>query len=81
MKHDKEYMKIKNYVKRLCEDSIIDLSEKVGLNEYDTKLLSLISKNETKIGVCMQYHISEHKYWSDTKRIFAKIDDYLKREI
>ena len=76
----KEYHIVKHYIKSLCVDSIYELSSNVGLTEYETNLLVYINKNESRVGIALRIGASESKVSKDLRKIFTKINDYLKRQ-
>lgn len=76
----KEYHIVKHYIKGLCVDSIYELSSNVGLTEYETNLLVYINKNESRVGIALRIGASESKVSKDLRKIFTKINDYLKRQ-
>lgn len=74
-----DYFKLKKYIKTLCTDSVIDLATNVGLNTYEKSLLLHINKNNTRIHISLDLGICESKVTKDSKKIFIKILDYIKR--
>lgn len=76
-----EYHNIKRHIKSLCIDSVLELSKRVGLNEYETKLLEHINKNDTRTCMSFKLNICESKITKDIRKTFTKIHDYNKRQI
>lgn len=76
----KNYHNIKRYIKTLCVDSIKELATNVGLTEYETKLLLCINKNDTRVHISLELGVSESKVTKDLRKMFIKINDYLKRQ-
>ena len=74
-----DYFKLKKYIKTLCTDSVIDLATNVGLNTYEKSLLLHINKNDTRIHTSLDLGVCESKVTKDSKKIFIKILDYIKR--
>lgn len=74
-----DYFKLKKYIKTLCTDSVIDLATNVGLNSYEKSLLLHINKNDTRIHISLDLGICESKVTKDSRKIFIKILDYIKR--
>lgn len=74
-----DYFKLKKYIKTLCTDSVIDLATNVGLNPYEQSLLLHINKNNTRIHTSLDLGVCESKVTKDTRKIFLKLHDYLKR--
>ena len=74
-----DYFKLKKYIKTLCTDSVIDLATNVGLNTYEKSLLLHINKNDTRIHISLDLGICESKVTKDSRKIFIKILDYIKR--
>jgi hypothetical protein len=76
----KEYHIVKNYIKSLCIDSVYELANNVGLNEYETKLIVFVNKTESRVAISLKLGASESKISKDLRKIFTKINDYLKRQ-
>lgn len=76
----RQYFELKRYIRTLCVDSVIDLATNVGLNSYETTLLLHINKNNTRIHTSLDLGICESKVTKDSRKIFLKINDYLKRQ-
>lgn len=76
-----EYMKCKNYIKTLSKPSITELCDNVGISEDDREILYQLSANRTKTYTCMQLGYSVWLYNQTLRRLFIRIDDYLKRTI
>lgn len=76
----KEYHKLKRYIKTLCIDNVNDLARNVGLTEYETKILTYVNKNDTRIHMSLELGVCESKLTKDLRKIFIKIQDYLKRQ-
>lgn len=74
-----EYMKYKNYIKTLSKPSINELCDNVGIAEDDREILYQVGANRTKTYTCMQLGYSEWVYKETLRRLFIRIDDYLKR--
>lgn len=74
-----EYHKIKRYIMTLCKDNILELADKVGLTEYETKVLLHINKNDSRVCISLDLGVCESKCTKDCRKIFTKIYDYLKR--
>lgn len=75
-----EYFKTKKYIKSLCKDSVIELCETVGLNEYETQLILHINRDSTRVHTAMSVGVCESKISKDNKKIMTKIFDHLKRQ-
>ena len=75
----KDNSKLKKYIKTLCTDSVIDLATNVGLKHYEQSLLLHINKNDTRVHSFFFLVVFESKLTKDTRKIFLKINDYLKR--
>lgn len=76
----KEYHEIKKYIASLCKDSALELANNVGLTDYETKLLLHINKNNSRVHISLDLGICESKCTKDTRKVFTKIYDYLKRQ-
>lgn len=74
-----DYLALKKYIISLCKDDVLELSEKVGLNEYDTKLLLSLNRDESRVATCMKFGCCEKKYTKDLRRIMEKIFNHFKR--
>ncbi len=75
----KEYLALKKHIKTLCRDSILELSDKVGLTKYDTELLLYLNNDMGRINTSLSLGICERKYTKDLKNCLNKVYDYLKR--
>ena len=76
----RQYFELKRYIRTLCMDSVIDLATNVGLNAYETTLLLHIYKNNTRIHTSLDLGVCESKVTRDSRKIFLKLNDYLKRQ-
>jgi hypothetical protein len=76
----KQYFELKRYIRTLCMDSVIDLATNVGLNSYETTILLHLNKNDTRIHTSLDLGVCESKVTRDTRKIFLKLNDYLKRQ-
>lgn len=76
----RQYFELKRYIRTLCVDSVIDLATNVGLNSYETTLLLHINKNNTRIHTSLDLGVCESKVTKDSRKIFLKLNDYLKRQ-
>lgn len=76
----RQYFELKRYIRTLCVDSVIDLATNVGLNSYETTLLLHINKNDTRIHTSLDLGVCESKVTKDSRKIFLKLNDYLKRQ-
>ena len=74
-----DYLALKKYIISLCKDDVLEISEKVGLNEYDTKLLLSLNRDESRVATCMKFGCCEKKYTKDLRRIMEKIFNHFKR--
>lgn len=74
-----EYLNIKKYIKTLSRPTINDLCTSVGISESDKQLLYQLSENRTRTYTCINLGYSEWFYTESLKRIFVRINDYLKR--
>lgn len=74
-----EYLALKKYIKTLCKDSVIELSQNVGLTQYDTDLLLYLNSDTGRIQTSLLLGICERKYTKDLKLCLGKVYDYLKR--
>ena len=77
----KQYFELKRYIRTLCMDSVIDLATNVGLNSYETTILLHLNKNDTRIHTSLDLGVCESKVTRDTRKIFLKLNDYLKRQV
>ena len=75
-----QYLILKKHIRSLCVDSVKELASKVGLTAYETSLLVHINKNNTRIYTAIDLGVCESKVTKDTRKIFLKINDYLKRQ-
>lgn len=75
----KDYLSLKKHLMSLCLDEINELADKVGLSEYERKLLIHLNHNETRIATCMELGCCEKKYTTDLRRALGKIFNFLKR--
>jgi hypothetical protein len=75
-----QYFELKRYIRTLCMDSVIDLATNVGLNSYETTILLHLNKNDTRIHTSLDLGVCESKVTRDTRKIFLKLNDYLKRQ-
>ena len=76
----KDYHRLKRYIKTLCIDNVKDLANNVGLTEYETKLLVYVNKNDTRVHMSLELGVCESKLTKDLRKIFVKVQDYLKRQ-
>lgn len=74
-----DYLLLKKYIISLCKDDVLELADKVGLNEYDTNLLLSLNKDESRIAACIRFGCCERKYTTDLRRIIGKIFNHFKR--
>ena len=44
-----DYFKIKHDIREMCKDTVLELCERVGLNEYETNLVIHINKDDTRV--------------------------------
>lgn len=76
----KDYFETKHKIKGMCRDSVIELCNNVGLNEYETKLILHINKDSTRVHTAMDVGTCTSKISKDNKKIMTKIFDHLKRQ-
>jgi hypothetical protein len=76
----KDYFEIKHSIKSMCKDNALELCEKVGLSDYETKLISHMNKDSTRVRIAMDLGVCESKISKDNKKVITKINDYLKRQ-
>lgn len=76
-----EYHNIKRHIKGLCKDTVIELADIVGLNDYETKLLLHVNRTDTRVLASMSLGVCESKFTKDSRKILTKICDYLKRQV
>lgn len=74
-----EYFILKKYIKSICFDNAKDIASNVGLNDYETRLLLSLNKDNTRVATSMDMGICPWKYSQDLKKIINKIYDYKKR--
>lgn len=74
-----DFCNMKRHIKAMCRDNVLDLCDKVGLNEYETNLILNINKNNTRIYTAMQLGVCESKVSKDNRKVITKIYDHLKR--
>lgn len=74
-----EYLKYKSYIKTLSKPSIDSLCEQVGVTDTDRELLYHLGENRTRTHSCLKLGYSVWLYNKSLKRIFIRLDDYLKR--
>ena len=75
-----EYHIVKNHIKELCIDSVYELANNVGLNEYETKMIVFINKGESRVAISLKLGTCESKVRKELRKIFTRINDYLKRQ-
>lgn len=75
----KDYFEIKHNIKTMCRDNVLDLCNKVGLNEYETKLVLHINQDSTRVHTSLDMSVCQSKVSKDLRKIMTKINDYLKR--
>lgn len=75
-----EYFETKKYIKSLCKDSVVELCNNVGLNEYESQLILHINRDSTRVYTAMSVGVCESKISKDNKKIMTKIFDHLKRQ-
>lgn len=76
----KDYFDIKHSIKSMCKDNALELCEKVGLTEYETKLIMHINRDSTRVCMAMDMGTCTSKISKDLRKIITKIDDHLKRQ-
>lgn len=76
----KDYFDIKHSIKSMCKDNALELCEKVGLTEYETKLIIHINRDSTRVSMAMDMGTCTSKISKDLRKIMTKIDDHLKRQ-
>lgn len=74
-----QYLSIRKYIKTLCLDSVVELCEKVGLDDFDTQLIIHINKDYTRVHTSMELGICESAVSKKKHKALTKIRDYLKR--
>lgn len=74
-----KYLNYKKYIKTLSKPTIDELCNNVGLTDTDKQLLYHLSENKTGVYSCLNLGYSTWLYTHSLKRIFTRIDDYLKR--
>jgi len=74
-----EYLKIRKYIKSICMDNLLELCEKVGLNDFETKLMVYTNRNETRVHTSIDLGVCESTVSKTKHKIFQRIRDYLKR--
>lgn len=75
----KDYFNLKHNIRNMCYASAMDLCKEVGLNEYETRLITHINRDNTRTQMCLDIGCCPSKISKDLKRIFTKIDNHLKR--
>lgn len=76
----KDYFDIKHSIKSMCKDNALELCEKVGLTEYETKLIMHVNHDSTRVSMAMDMGTCTSKISKDLRKIITKIDDHLKRQ-
>ena len=76
----KEYHKIKNYIKSICIDSVYDIANNAGLTKYETDLLVFVNRCDSRVAISIKVGACESKISKDLRKIFTKVNDYLKRQ-
>ena len=77
-KHD--YCELKRNLKVRCKPSIVDLCNKLELDDYESSILMAFYSGMSRVEVRFKLHICENKYTKDLKQVLNKIADYLKRQ-
>lgn len=73
-----EYHKLKNELKFYCKPNLLQLAKDVNLDDYETALLLCIYSNMSRVEIGNKLHIRETKCSNDSKKVLAKIGDYIK---
>lgn len=74
-----DYLRMRRYIQTICLDTLKELCEKTGLNEYETLLMIYTNRNETRVYISMQLGVCESKISKDRNKIFKRLKDYMKR--
>lgn len=74
-----DFLNTKHYIQSLCTDSVIELCNKVGLTEYETKLMLHTNKEDTRIHTSLTLGVCESTVSKSRRKTINKIYDYLKR--
>lgn len=74
-----EYLKVRRYIKTLCLDSVKEICERVGLDEFDTNLVIHINKNYTRVHTSMTLGICESAVSKRKNKVLTRVRDYLKK--
>lgn len=68
-----------NYImasRLLRNRNLLKLCNEVGLNEYETNLLTCINQDMSRVAISFKLGCSEWKISTDMRKIFTKIMDY-----
>lgn len=71
-----DFIKIKHQIKSMCLPNLLKLCNEVGLNEYETNLLTCINQDMSRVAISFKLGCSEWKISTDMRKIFTKIMDY-----
>lgn len=74
-----EYLKVRRYIKTLCLDNVVEICERVGLDELDTKLVIHINKNYTRVHTALDLGMCESAVSKRKNKALTKVRDYLKK--
>lgn len=74
-----EYLKVRRYIKTLCLDSVKEICEAVGLDEFDTNLVIHINKNYTRVYTSLALGICESAVSKRKNKALARVRDYLRK--
>lgn len=74
-----EYLRVRRYIKTLCLDNVIEICERVGLDELDTKLVIQTNKNLMRVHTALDLGMCESAVSKRKHKVFTKIRDYLKK--
>lgn len=76
----KEYQTVKKKIKEMCIDNVRELAKQVGLNDYETKILEMINHGDSRVQMSLALGCCESKLTKDSRKIFVRILDQIKRQ-
>lgn len=72
----REYLNLKKEIKCLCRKNVIDLCDKMELNQEERDMLMYFYDGKTRARTCIDLCISSTYYSEHMKILFNKINDY-----
>lgn len=73
----KDYIELKKIIKYECRPNIIDLCDKMGLNDFEKRLLLDFYDGKTRTESCFRFNICESTYTNKMRLLFTKIAKYI----